>query len=196
MDDEYGTLMRKNTWQLVKLPPDKHPIRSKWVFRVKYNSNGSLQKYKARLVAQGFNQRLGFDFIETFNPVVKPTPIKLILSLAVTKSWTIRQLDVNNVFLNGDLQEDVYMTQPQAYEIGDGSLVCKLTKALYGLKQAPRPWYHKLSTALQQLGFSPTKSYASLFTKITLTSVTYVLIYVDDIIVIGSSSTYISELIA
>ena len=97
-----------------------------------------MQKYKARLVAQGFNQRLDFDSIETFSPMVKPTSIQLILSLVVSNSWCIRQLDVNNAFLNGDLLEDVYMKQPQGYEVGDGSLVCKLTKALYGLKQAQR----------------------------------------------------------
>ena len=89
-------------------------------------------------MAQGFNQRPSFDFTKTFSPVVKPTSIKPILSLVVSKSWTVRQLDVNNTFFNGDLQEDVYMTQPKGYEVGDGSLVYKLTKALYGLKQALR----------------------------------------------------------
>ena len=117
MDDEYSALMRNNTWQLVKLPPGRVAIGSKSVFRTKYNLDGSLQKYKARLVAQGFSQRPGFDFTETFGPVVKPTSIRVVLSLVVSKSWPIRQLDVNNAFLNGDLMEDVYMTQPK---VGDG----------------------------------------------------------------------------
>ena len=136
MDDEYSALMRNNTWQLVELPPSRVPIGSKWVFRTKYNLDGSLQKYKARLVAWGFSQRPGFDFTEAFSPVVKPTSIRVILSLEISQSWPIRQLGVNNAFLNGDLMEDVYMTQPKGYEVGDGSLVCKFTKVLYGLKQA------------------------------------------------------------
>ena len=181
--------------QLVELPLERTPIGSKWVFQVKYNSDGSLQKYKGRLVAQGFSQRPRFDFTKTFSPVVKPTSIRLILSLAISKSWCIRQLDVNNAFLNGDLQEDVYLAQAQAYKVDNGSLVCKLTKALYGLKQAPRAWYRKLSTALQQLGFTPTKSDVSLFTRIVSSSTTFIVIYMDDIIVTGNSTSYIAELI-
>ena len=111
MNEEYSALMRNNTWQLVPLPPGGVLIGSKWVFRLKYNSDGSLQKYKARLVAQGFNQRPRFNFNETFSPMIKPTIIRVILSLTVSKGWTIRQMDVNNAFLNGDLLEDVYMIQ-------------------------------------------------------------------------------------
>ena len=137
MDDEYSTLMRNNTWTLVPLPAGRTPIGSKWVFWVKYLPDGFIDKYKARLVARGFNQRAGFDYGETFSPVVKPTSIRIVLSITLFKAWPIRQLNINNAFLNGHIEEDVYMTQPQGYVVGDGSLVCKLTKALYGLKQAP-----------------------------------------------------------
>ena len=133
MDEEYAALMRNKTWELVELPPNKSAIGSKRAFRTKFHPDGSVQKYKARLVAQGFNQRPGFDYIETFSPVVKSTTIRLILSLALAKGWSIRQIDVNNAFLNGDLHEDVFMLQPQGYEV-NRNLVCKLTKALYGLK--------------------------------------------------------------
>ncbi|XP_016191653.1 uncharacterized protein LOC107632495 [Arachis ipaensis] len=109
MDLEYEALLKNKTWELVTLPPNREAIGSRWVFRIKYNSDGSLQKYKARLVAQGYSQRLGFDFTETYSPVVKPTSIRILLSIALAESWTIRQLDVNNAFLHGDLAEEVYM---------------------------------------------------------------------------------------
>ena len=89
--------------------------------------------------------------------MVKPTSIRIVLSITLSRAWQIRQLDINNAFLNGHIEEDIYMTQPQGYVVGDGSLVCKLTKALYGLKQAPRAWFQRLSTALVSLGFNPTK---------------------------------------
>ena len=195
MDEEFAALMRNKTWKLVQLPPNRRAIGSKWVFRVKYHPDGSISKYKARLVAQGFNQREGFDFTETFSPVVKPTTIRLILTLALSRGWSIRQLDVNNAFLNGDLQEDVYMVQPKGFEVEGTRLVCKLTKALYGLKQAPRAWFSKLSSALQQYGFKFTRSDVSLFTQTTTSSITYILVYVDDIIITGSSPQEIAALI-
>ena len=138
MDDEYSALMRNNTWTLIPLPAGRTPISSKWVFLVKYLHVGSIDKYKVRLVAKVFNQRAGFDYGEIFSLVVKPTSIRIVLSIALSRAWPIRQLDINNAFLNGHIEEDVYMTQPQGYVVGDGSLVCKLTKALYGLKQAPK----------------------------------------------------------
>ncbi|CAJ2668100.1 unnamed protein product [Trifolium pratense] len=138
MKDEYQALMNNNTWTLVPLPPHKRAIGCKWIFRVKENPDGTINKYKARLVAKGFLQTTGFDFTETFSPVIKPVTIRIILTLAVTFKWQVQQIDVNNVFLNGVLQEEVYMTQPVGFEASDTSLVCKLHKSLYGLKQAPR----------------------------------------------------------
>ncbi|XP_016173490.1 uncharacterized protein LOC107615995 [Arachis ipaensis] len=187
MDAEYSAFMQNRTWNLVKLPPNREPIGSKWVFWIKYNADG-IDKYKARLVAQGFHQRPGLDYKETFSPVVKPASIRIMLSLALANSWPIKQLDVNNAFLHGDLLEDVYMSQPKGYEQGDGTLVCKLTKALYGLKQATRAWYVKLLGAFKRLGFTPTKSDTSLFTRITPQSRLYAPVYVDDIILTGDSS--------
>jgi histone deacetylase 1/2 len=153
MEAEYHALMANNTWSLVPLPPHKKAIGCKWVFRVKENPDGTVNKFKARLVAKGFLQTVGFDFTETFSPVIKPITIRIILTLAVTFKWQLQQIDINNAFLNGILQEEVYMTQPSGFEASDKSLVCKLHKSLYGLKQAPRAWYERLTQTLLNMGF-------------------------------------------
>ena len=133
---EYTIFMfRNNTWTLVPLLPHRKVIVCKWVFRIKENSDGTINKYKARLVAKGFHQLPGFDFTKTFSPVFKPVLIRLILILALANGWSLHQL---NVFLNGMLEETVYMQQRPGFESSNSSLVCKLNKALYGLKQFPR----------------------------------------------------------
>ncbi|KAH9781042.1 retrovirus-related pol polyprotein from transposon RE2 [Citrus sinensis] len=171
-------------------------VGNKWVFRVKYNPDGSVPKYKARLVAKGFHQTYGVDFFETFSPVVKPCTIRIILSLTVMNHWTIRQLDVNNAFLNGVLNEEVFMHQPEGFiDSQHPTYVCKLNKALCGLKQAPRGWYDRLKGSLLQWGFQSSKSYTSLFLKHTGSDILVILIYVDDILVIGSSSAQIERII-
>jgi histone deacetylase 1/2 len=152
MQAEYDALIQNKTWSLVPLLPNRQAIGCKWVFRVKENPDGSVNRYKARLVAKGFHQRQGFDFLETFSQVVKPVTIRIIIIIAITNHWSIQQLDVNNAFLNGILDEEVYMQQPQGFESKDSSLVCKLHKALYGLKQAPRQWFERLQSTLLFLG--------------------------------------------
>ena len=109
MVDEYTDLLKNKTQSLVELPPDKKIIGCRWVFKVKENSDGSISRYKARLVAKGFNQRPGLDFDETLSPVVKPTTIKLVITIALSHGQFLRQLDVNNAFFNGELKEEVYM---------------------------------------------------------------------------------------
>lgn len=166
MKEEYAALMRNNTWTLVNLPPGRRAIGCKWVFRLKENPDGSINKYKARLVAKGFHQQEGFDFNETFSPVVKPVTIRLILTLALTNKWSIQQIDVNNAFLNGLLDEEIFMVQPQGFVDANKELVCKLNKALYGLKQAPHAWYERLSNTLLEFGFQASRCDPSLFTYI------------------------------
>ncbi|KAK9184805.1 hypothetical protein WN943_025156 [Citrus x changshan-huyou] len=139
MQEEYLALTTNHTWDLVLPATPVKIVGNKWVFRIKYNSDGSVSRYKVRLVAKGFHQTHGVDYTETFSPVVKSSTIRVILSLAMLHHWVIRQVDVNNAFLNGILIEDVYMAQPQGFvDSTKPNHVCKLNKALYGLKQAPR----------------------------------------------------------
>nr|KYP40843.1 Retrovirus-related Pol polyprotein from transposon TNT 1-94 [Cajanus cajan] len=137
MSLEYDALIKNQTWTLVPLPSNRTVVGCKWVYRIKENQDGTINKYKARLVAKGFHQKFGCDYSETFSPVIKPVTIQVILTLTVTYHWPIKQVDINNVFLNGFLEEDVYIMQPPGLEVSDKTLVCKLNKAIYGLKQAP-----------------------------------------------------------
>jgi histone deacetylase 1/2 len=196
MEQEYHALLRNETWTLVPPPPRVNVIDSKWVFKVKKHSDGTIERYKARLVARGFRQRYGLDYEDTFSPVVKPTTIRLLLSLAVTRGWSLRQLDVQNAFLHGLLEEEVYMRQPPGFSDPDHpDHLCRLTKALYGLKQAPRAWHARLATALRAHGFTPSAADSSLF-LLQKTAVTmYLLVYVDDIILVSSSQFAANALI-
>ncbi|KAG8493268.1 hypothetical protein CXB51_010719 [Gossypium anomalum] len=191
---EYEALIQNSTWDLVPLPPGRKVIGCKWLFKIKRNPDGTIARRKARLVAKGCSQVPGFDFKETFSPVVKLATIRVILSVAVSIGWPLRQVDVNNAFLNGDIDTEVFMHQPPGYvQTGlDGKqLVCRLKKALYGLRQAPRAWFDKLKCFFVSIGFVASRSDASLFVRTQSESTLYVLVYVDDIIITGSSSTII-----
>jgi histone deacetylase 1/2 len=195
MDLEYDALMKNKTWHLV--PPRKgiNVIDCKWVFKIKYKADGSLDKYKGWLVAKGFKQRYGIDYEDTFSPVIKMSTIRIILSIAVSKGWSMRQLDVQNSSLHGILDE-VYMRQPPGYvDKTRPNYVCKLDKALYGLKQDQRAWYARLSAKLITLGFHASKTDTSLFYFNKGSVTVFVLVYVDDIIVVSSTSEATSGLL-
>ncbi|KAK1630656.1 hypothetical protein QYE76_004971 [Lolium multiflorum] len=196
MEQEYSALLRNNTWTLVPPPSRVNIIDSKWVFKVKKHSDGSIERYKARLVDRGFRQRYGLDYEDTFSLVVKPTTIRLLLSLAVTRGWSLRQLDVHNAFLHGLLEEEVYMRQPPGFVDADHpDYLCRLTKALYGLKQAPRAWNARLAAALRVHGFAPSTADSSLFLLQRPEVTMYLLVYVDDIILISSSPSAADALV-
>jgi hypothetical protein len=137
MAEKIAVLERTGTWDLVPYPPRVHPITCKWAYKVKTRSDGSLQRYKARLVARGFQQEHGRDYDETFAHVAHMTTIRTFLVVASVRGWSISQLDVKNAFLNDELREDVYMRPPLEYSVPE-SMVYHIRRSLYGLKQAPR----------------------------------------------------------
>lgn len=166
--EELSALSDNNTWPIAPLHSGRIPIECKWLFRVKRNANGDIARYKARPVAKGFSQKLGFDFQETSSPVIKSTIVHIILSLVLTHKWYMRQVDINNAFLHGDLVEEVYMVHPPGFEhISEYShLTCKLQKALYGLKKASCAWFEKLKSFLHtNLGFKVSIVDSCLFIK-------------------------------
>ncbi|KAK2361432.1 putative mitochondrial protein [Trifolium repens] len=194
MNSELDALAKTGTWKIVDLPPHVKPIGSKWVYKIKHKADGSIERYKARLVAKGYNQVEGLDFFDTFSPVAKLTTVRLLLAVAAIRGWHIHQLDVNNAFLHGKLQEDVYMTIPDGVDCSKPNQVCKLLKSLYGLKQASRKWYERLTSLLVKEGYTQSTSDYSLFTLSTNDNFTALLIYVDDIILSGTSLTEIDRI--
>jgi hypothetical protein len=196
MNNEIDALMKNKTWHLVPPQSGRNVIDCKCVFKIKRKVDGSLDRYKARLVAKGFKQRYGVDYEDTFSPVIKSTTIRIVLSIAVSRGWHLRQLDVHNAFLHGNLEEDVYMRQPPDYENkSKPNYVCKLDKALYGLKQAPRAWYSRLNAKLCELGFQSSKADTSLFYINRHDVSMFILVYVDDIIVASSSQGATTQLL-
>ncbi|GJT50735.1 ribonuclease H-like domain-containing protein [Tanacetum coccineum] len=196
MYDEYNALVKNGTWILVPRPSDVNLVRSMWLFKHKFHADGTLSRYKARLVANGSNQQHGVDFDETFSPVVKPATIRTVLSLAVSRQWLIHQLDVKNAFLNGDLSETVYMHQPPGFvDSRYPNHVCLLQRSLYGLKQAPRAWFQRFAGYATRAGFSPSRCDSSLFIYTQGSQVAYLLIYVDDIILTASSPVLLQQIV-
>jgi hypothetical protein len=197
MQSEFDALQRQHTWSLVPPPSGQNIIGCRWVYKLKHNSDGSISRYKARLVAKGFHQQAGLDFDETFSPVVKPPTVRIVLSLAAQHQWSLRQLDISNAFLHGFLKEDVYMIQPPGFvDPTHPDHVCKLQKSLYGLKQAPRAWFERFTSHLLTIGFVASTADPSLFVLRTGSTVLYLLLYVDDIILTGNSSSAVASLIA
>jgi histone deacetylase 1/2 len=197
MEAEFDALKKNKTWRLVPSKSGQNIIDCKWVYKIKRKADGSIDRYKARLVAKGFKQRYGIDYEDTFSPVVKIATVRLVLSIAVSRGWCLKQLDVQNAFLHGVLEEEVYMKQPPGFESDKTPhYVCKLDKAIYGLKQAPRAWYSRLSNKLISLGFVASKSDTSLFIYNRGGIMIYILIYVDDIIVTSNDPKAVTVLLA
>ena len=194
MQAELQALEENYTWDIVPCPPTVKPIGSTWVFSVKLRSDGSLDRYKARLVALGNKQEYGVDYEETFAPVSKMTTIRTILAIAASQSWRLHQMDVKNAFLHGDLQEEIYMKLPSGMTTSSPHDVFKLRRSLYGLKKAPRAWFEKFRSTLLSFSFTQSQYDSSLFLHTSTSGIVILLVYVDDIIIIGTDCGLITKL--
>ena len=196
MQDEIDVIEKNQTWELVERPKEKKVIDVKWIYKVKFNFDGTVQrKKKARLVAKGYTQQPGVDFQETFAPVARLDTVRALIALAAQKSWLLYQLDVKSAFLNGELIEEVYVEQPQGFVAkGEEDKVYKLRKALYGLKQAPRAWYSQIDGYFLEKGFCKSKSEPTLYVKHQGESrILIVALYVDDLVFTGNDKKMIEE---
>lgn len=195
MDQEMAAIEKNNTWELTTLPVGAKTIGVKWIFKTKLNENGDVEKYKARLVAKGYAQQYGIDYKEVFAPVARWDTIRMVIALAAQKGWNVYQLDVKSAFLHGDLNEVVYVDQPQGYvKKGDELKVYKLKKALYGLKQAPRAWYSRIESYFFKQGFERCPHEHTLFVKQSEGgNILIISLYVDDLIFTGNNENMFEE---
>ncbi|KAK9146703.1 hypothetical protein Sjap_006606 [Stephania japonica] len=187
MHKELQALESNGTWEITDLPKGKRAFGSKWVYKVKLHPYGSLDRCKARLLAKGYNQIEGVDFTESFSPVATIVTVRLLLALAAAREWNLHQLDVNNAFLHGYLSKDVYMKPPKGYNKASPTQVCKLKRSIYVLKQASRQWNIEFTSQLQFYGFIQSPHDPCLFLYIKGSVFLALLVYVDDVLLTGSS---------
>lgn len=187
MQEEYSQIMKNKTWDLVTPPSDCKPIGLRWVFKLKRNTRGEVVQHKARLVAKGYVQKAGVDFEEVFAPVARMETVRLILALAAQMGWQVHQMDVKSAFLNGEIEEEVFVKQPNGFIVKNHEeKVLKLRKALYGLRQAPRAWNIKLDNSLLSFGFKRCTQEHAVYTKTCGIDRLIVGVYVDDLVITGS----------
>ncbi|XP_038702598.1 uncharacterized protein LOC119999153 [Tripterygium wilfordii] len=195
MEEELKQIEKNETWQLVDLRADKEAIGVKWVYKTKLNPDNTVQKYKARLVAKGYSQQFGKDYTETFAPVACMETVRLIIALAAQKKWKLHHLDVKSAFLNGFLEEEVFVQQPPGFvKQGAESQVLKLNKALYGLKQAPRAWYSRIDVYFTSQGFKKSPSESTLYVKEGGNGKKIIVsLYVDDLVLTRNDEGLIED---
>ena len=194
MTSEMKSLEENDVWELVQLPEGRKALGSKWVYKVKTDENGSIERYKARLVAQGFSQKYGTDYDQTFCPVVRLESFRTLVALSVQHGLKIHQIDVTTAFLNGELEEEVYMKQPPGFSAeGQENLVCKLKKSIYGLKQSPRCWNSTLHSQLKRMGFLQSTSDPCIYRDSGGDTPFFIGVYVDDIVLAGCDQRKMKE---
>ena len=195
MRDDMDSLHENHTYDLVSLPRERKALKCKWIFKLKTQENSSKPKYKARLVVKGFGQKKGIDFDEIFSPVVKMSSIRIALGMDASMDLEVEQLDVKTTFLHGDLEEEIYIEQPEGFEVeGKEQLVCIWKKSLYGLKQAPQQWYKKFDSFMTENGFKHTTADPCVYVKWFGENFTLLLLYVDDMLILGKDMSIISRL--
>ncbi|CAK9820237.1 Retrovirus-related Pol polyprotein from transposon TNT 1-94 [Anthophora quadrimaculata] len=196
MDEEMLALEENHTWTLRALPQGKRAIGCKWVFSIKNDAAGNRKRYKARLVAKGFRQRAGIDYFDTFAPVVRYESIRILLAIAAKKDYEIMKFDVKTAFLYGDLQEEIYLEQPPGYtNESQPDAVFKLHRSLYGLKQSPKCWNKKFTRFLNEFNLVNIASDKCVFVGVVERSKVYLVLYVDDGLIISESESAIKSVL-
>ena len=194
MRDEIQSMRYNGVWELIELPEGHRPIGCKWVYKTKRDSKGKVEKFKSRLVAKGFTQREGVDYEATFSPVSSKDSFRVIMALVAHFDMELHQMDVKTAFLNGDLNEEVYMMQPEGFVANDsGKLVCRLKKSIYGLKQASRQWYLKFHSVVASYGFVENKVDQCIYCKVSGRKFIFLILYVDDILLASSDLGLLHE---
>ncbi|KAI3728566.1 hypothetical protein L6452_17204 [Arctium lappa] len=194
INSEIESILQNHTWELVDLPPGCKPLGYRWIFKRKMKADGSIDKYKERLVIKRYRQKEGLDYFDTYSPVTRITSIRLVLAIAAIRNLQIHQMDVKTAFLNGDLEEEIYMEQPEGFvALGQENKVCKLIKSLYGLKQAPKQWHQKFDQAMLERGFKINECDKCVYMKDTTHGYVILCLYVDDMLIIGSDDKMIKS---
>ena len=174
-------------WDLVKVLNDIKPVGCKWVYKRKRVINGNVKIFKARLVAKEYTQKEGIDYKETFSPVVMLKSIRILLSIAAHYDYEIWQMDVKTAFLNGNLEEEIYMMQPKGFKAKNQEhMICKLKRSIYGLKQASRSWNIRFDQAIKSFGFEQNLDEPCVYKRHRDKVVIFLVLYVDDILLIGN----------
>eukprot|EP00795_Rhopilema_esculentum_P014459 gene14460-biopygen4243 len=188
LDSKYTSLIKNRAWNLVELPKGRKPVGCRWVFKIKHDANGAVERYKARLVAKGYSQEEGIDYEETFSPVARYTSIRSVLAIANQLDLELHQMDVQTAFLNGELEEEIYMLQPEGYkEKGKENFVCKLNKSIYGLKQASRCWFKTMDAYMKNNDYEQCQADSCLYVKRVGAEFIIIALYVDDMLLACSS---------
>lgn len=182
MQEEYRSIIKNNVWEVVPKPADKSVVSSKWIYKLKHAADGRIEKYKARFVARGFSQKEGIDYDETFAPVARYTFIRTIFSLVSIFGWKMYQMDVKTAFLNGNIEQEVFVEQPEGFVLHSKEThVCRLRKTLYGLKQASRGWYERIDGFLKDLGFQKNDANSNIYLRVIKNQPLFLVLYVDDL---------------
>ncbi|GKA38822.1 retrovirus-related pol polyprotein from transposon TNT 1-94 [Tanacetum coccineum] len=191
---EIDSILQNHTWELVDLPPGCKPLGYKWIFKKKMKANGTIDKYKERLVIKGYRQRERLDYFDTYSPVMRITSIRTVLAIAALRNLDVHQMDVKMAFINGDLEEEIYMNQPEGFiALGQESKICRLVKSLYGLKQAPKQWHQKFDHTMLESGFKINECDKCVYVKDTSSGYVILCLYVDDMLIIGSNDKMIKS---
>ncbi|GJW61925.1 zinc finger, CCHC-type containing protein [Tanacetum coccineum] len=193
INDEMDSIMGNNTWVLADLPPRCKPLGCKWIFKRKLKVDETVEKFKARLVIQGFKQKSGIEYFDTYAPVAHISTIRMLIAMALIHNLVIHQMDVKTAFLNGDLDEEVYMNQPQGFIMpGNENKVCKLIKSLYGLKQAPKQWHQKFDEVVLSNGYSLNQANKCVYSKLDESCKGVIIcLYVDDMLIFGTDQVQV-----